>query len=215
MNDTTGKANLDPAALERDISGRQDSELVALILQGDAEAFTRLVRKYEVKVRGYCIGALLDRSLAEDAAQEIFLKVFENLLSFRSEAKFSTWLFRITVNHCRDLLRYAKRHPADSLEAMSEVAREQLSLRESQPGYDEILAQRQTIHSLLARLSPQYREVILLRDADDLSYEQIAEALECSLDAVKARLRRARIELFEQSRHFLEESGVEIREGAK
>ena len=147
--------------------------------------------------------------LAEDAAQETFFKAYQALPAFRGQSAFSTWLYRIASNHCLDLLRKRQREQTESWEALVEESGEQIQeLRTTPHDPKTALANTELVQRALAQLSPDYRLILTLREIEGLSYEELAEALHCSLDAIKARLRRARQELLERVRHFLSAGSV-------
>lgn len=184
----------------------EDQNVVERIRAGDREAYALLVRKHQARIRGYCLWTMGNAAEADDAAQEIFIKAYRGLGSFRGTAGFSTWLHRIAVNHCRDLLRKRVRERTESWDALREEkgeAAEALIVRQ------EPVLRRRQLQEALDRLPEQYRTVLILREAEGMSYEEIAEFLGCSLDAVKARLRRARSELMEKARHFFEPADVQ------
>jgi RNA polymerase sigma-70 factor (ECF subfamily) len=180
----------------------EDLECIAAVRAGSREAFAMLVSKYQTRVRTFCYNVLLDRTSAEDAAQEVFLKVFYRLDGFRGDAQFSTWLYRIAVNHCRDILRKGKRNRAASWDQMAPGKQDAVSLRSEQCSTEHTFESRDLVTKIFAHLSPEYREVLCLRDVQDLSYEQIARTLNCTLDTVKGRIKRARAELLSLSRRF-------------
>ena len=181
----------------------EDSELVQRCRAGSREAFGELVRRHSPAIIGFAASALSDPSQAEDAAQEIFLKAYRSLGEFRGDSAFLTWLRRIAANHCLDLLRSRGRRPAESLDALVE--------REGD-GFRRLLAQgslgprpedADLVRRALAALPDDHRVILVLREVQGLTYAELTEALECSLDAVKSRLRRARQGLEESLRHFL------------
>ena len=179
----------------------QDEELdvIERVRAGDKEAYALLVRKHQARIRSYCLWTLGNAAEADDAAQEVFIKAYRGLGGFRGRAGFSTWLHRIAVNHCRDLLRKRVRERTESWDALREEkgeAAEALVVRE------EPAVPRRQLQEALDRLPEQYRTILIMREAEGLSYEELAKFLNCSLDAVKARLRRARSELMEKGRHF-------------
>lgn len=177
-----------------------DSVIIAKVINGDNQAFAELVRKYQPKVQSTCSYILLDKTRGEDAAQEVFIKIFRSLKSFRYESSFSTFVYRLTVNHCRDLLRKMKRTRAESLDQLLEERSgvvDQVSVYEPRSEGDPQLLER-----LLSSLKPDYREIIVLREIRELSYQEIAEALHCSVDSVKAKLKRARQMLVNNARHL-------------
>ena len=167
------------------------------------------MRTHQARILRLCTALLGDSALAEDAAQEIFFKVYQALPAFRGQSAFSTWLYRIASNHCLDLLRKRQRERTESWEALVEESGEQLhELLTASQDPKAILADTELVQRALAQLSPEYRLILTLREVEGLSYKELAGTLHCSLDAVKARLRRSRQELLEHLRHFLSEGDV-------
>ena len=183
----------------------EDLDLVAAIRAGSTNAFGLLATKYQTRVRTYCYNVLLDRTASEDAAQEVFFKMHSRLDSFRGESLFSTWLYRVAVNHCRDLRRRNRRFLALSWDQLGAAKQDIVSHDTSRLTPEHSLEARDTVTKVFSQLSPDHREVLCLRDVHDLSYEQIAKALDCSLDAVKGKLKRARAELLTISRSIFAE----------
>ena len=183
--------------------------LVQRILSGDQAAYADLVRAHQARLLRLCASLLGDATLAEDAAQEVFFKAYQALPSFRGRSSVSTWLYRIASNHCLDLLRKRRRERTESWDAFIEASGEQLHelLADSRDPADTV-ADRELIQRALAHLPPDYRLILTLREIEGLSYDELAGTLQCSLDAVKARLRRARQELLERLRHFLSAGSV-------
>lgn len=194
-----------------------DLGLVEKASRGDRMAFADLVRKHEVKVRGTCRAILGDFALADDAAQEVFIKIHRSLADFRQDSLFSTWLYRVTINHCRDELRKAKRHKHQSLEQLIEEkgSSVELAAATQAPTSSGVMDAREQLSQVLESLSPEYREVIVLREIRELSYQEISQTLNCSLDAVKARLKRARQYLQENLRHIRSSTNVDEDRGTK
>lgn len=192
----------------------EDSRLISRTKAGDNSAFADLVRKYETKVRGYCLHMLLDYEESEDAAQEVFLKAYRSLRDFDGRSSFSTWLFRITVNHCHDVRRKLSRQRTEQL--TEDDGGEKRSAESAAFVEPEALNRAEyldLVRKVFSRLSEEYRQILLLREVEEMSYEEIAEVLACSLDAVKGRLKRARVQLKEEMRHFLGDSVVETLRG--
>ncbi len=184
--------------------GAEDAELIQAFLGGDRGAFERLAARHQNKVFGMCFRLLGSRSLAEEAAQEVLVKVYKNLHRFRGESRFSTWLYRVTLNHCRNVQAYrARRHEKrhDSLDADREDAEGNTRKRELADGgpdaEDELLKQErlEMLRVELAQLDPIWKEILVLRDVEGRSYEEIGEALELPPGTVKSRLHRARSQL--------------------
>jgi len=141
---------------------------------------------------------------SEDAAQDVFVKAYQALPKFHAESSFLTWICRIAYNHCMDVLRKKTRQKTDSWDAMLEEEQEKVYPLLSKTGEKGSSSERsEWIGSVLSSLRPEYREILVLREVEDLSYEEIASILRCTLNAVKARLRRARREMQEKARHFL------------
>lgn len=186
-----------------------DNEIILEVLTGNRNAYADIVRKYEQRIRGYCRTALFDQTLAEDAAQEIFIKVYQALGKFKGASSFSTWLYRIAVNHCTDLIRRKMRQRTESWEALVESKGDKIeALFVAPPTVQNFMEQSELITELLSHLPEKSRTLLILREMHGLSYQELARALECSLDAVKARLKRARQELEIKLRHLSKESVV-------
>jgi RNA polymerase sigma-70 factor (ECF subfamily) len=132
------------------------------------------------------------------------VKAYESLSRFRGQSSFATWLYRIAHNHCMDMLRQKTRRKTDSWDALLENHPEGSpalpSTSEKNPVSEE---DRELVSNVLSSLRREHREILMLREVGGFTYDEIASSLECSLDAVKARLRRARLEMMEKARHFL------------
>ena len=151
---------------------------------------------------------LADASLADDAAQEVFVKAYLALDQFQMKASFSIWLYRIATNHCLDLLRKRNRQKTESWEALLEKEGPKIEALFSVPPERFSQEQSELLYRLLSYLPETLRTVLVLREIQDLSYDEIAVTLKCSLDAVKSRLKRARKELVGKLRHLLKTSDV-------
>ncbi len=150
------------------------------------------MREYQDRVFRLCSSFFPDQSLAEDAAQDIFLKVHRVLAGFRGDSLFSTWLYRVAVNHCKDLLRKQNRHRAESWEALLEKNGDRIQRLLLTPDTAGASPERRDLlQAVLSHISPDHRLLLTLRESEGLSYKEMAEALHCSVDSVKARLRRA------------------------
>lgn len=173
-----------------------DALLVESTLAGQVNAYAELVRKYETKVRSYCKHMLNNHHTAEDAAQEVFIKAYKNLSSFRYESSFLTWLYRIASNHCIDIARKERFSRFLSLEFFNKTTDSKILAdfndTNSKSNIESDVASKYLLNSILNALSPEYRSLILLREAYGLSYEELAETLNCSVDSVKAKLQRTR-----------------------
>lgn len=172
-------------------------ELIAQSQQGNMEAFEQLVIKYERKVYTIAYKYMGNHEDASDLAQEAFIKAYQSIGSFRQEAGFGTWIGRITANKCLDELRRRKRQPHSSLDEELELEDHQvkLQLKDPNPSPLEETERKETaayLQNLINELKPEYKEVILLREFEGLSYEEIAQILNCSLGTIKSRISRAR-----------------------
>lgn len=172
------------------------------------------MRLYHQKVLGYCLSMLHNRSEAEEAAHDIFTKAYHNLGKFKRNSSFSTWLYRITTNHCLDILRKRNRRRTVSLEGLVEAEGDRIEALYATSGSAlSALESMDLANKILSTLPEDYRAILTLREAQGLEYQEIADTLECSVDAVKGRLSRARRMLQENLQHFLKNEGVLTKEG--
>lgn len=189
-----------PAEEEAEI--RPEDDLLRRTRDGDDDAFGEIVSLYERFVYNTACRILLTDggcvSDAEDAAQAAFLKAWRNLSSFRGDCSFTTWLFRITVNCARDIQRTAGRHKTVSISQTDGDGDEcEWDLPETAPELlpEENLEKRERIEGIrraVAQLPEDQRQVLILRDLQELPYSQISEMLGLELGTVKSRLNRAR-----------------------
>lgn len=187
-----------------------DLELVERARGGDDAAFAELVRRHHAAIRGLCLSMLDDASEADDAAQDAFLAAHKALARFRGQSAFGSWLYRIAANRCLDRLRRRGREKLSSWDALAEEGGEAFeALLGTEPEAALSLEQKDLVARALARLSPEHRLILTLREVQGLDYQELTEALDCSLDAVKARLRRARQNFEDLLRHFLKAGDVQ------
>lgn len=185
-----------------------DADLVARARGGEGAAFGELIRRHHARIAGLCSSLLGGPAQADDAAQEVFLKAYQSLDKFRGASAFSTWLYRIASNHCLDELRKESRRRSESLEALLESEGRNFERLLAEPDAQRRAEDEDLIERALRALPPDYRLILTLRESQGLSYEEIMEAMDCSMDSVKARLRRARESLEEAARHILPSEGV-------
>ena len=185
-----------------------DFQLVARARAGDHAAFAELVRRHHGPIIALCASMLSDAAAAEDAAQETFLKAHRSLDAFRGDCAFSTWLYRIASNHCLDLRRKTARAKAQSLDALLEDEGERIQALTATSGPERSAEAAEMVERIMSSLPDAYRLILTLRELNGLDYKEIAEAMECSLDSVKARLRRARGEFLKHLRHFADVQDV-------
>jgi RNA polymerase sigma-70 factor, ECF subfamily len=179
---------------------RDEAQMIASILGGNAHEFHNLIRPHERSVYIMALSLLQNEADAEDAAQEAFLKAFRNLAQFRGESKFGTWLVSITLNEARSRLRSKKNIKMESLDEAQE-GQGNVSpalLRDWREVPSEALERKEVrllLQQAISDLAPIYREVFLLRDVEGLSVSESVEALGISIASVKVRLHRARMML--------------------
>jgi len=178
------------------LTREQEAMIVRKVLQGDVNAFEKLVTEYERAV--YAIAQRMTGN-AEDAAdmtQETFIKAYNSLSSFRGDSKFSVWLYRIANNVCLDFLRSRSRKPTVSLSAEDDDGEEtQLDIADESQSPELLLESaltRDAVRRGLDSLPPDYKQILLLREIQGLSYEEIAAALGIESGTVKSRIFRAR-----------------------
>ncbi|MGH7965289.1 MAG: sigma-70 family RNA polymerase sigma factor [Candidatus Binatia bacterium] len=175
-----------------------DWELVRRFKEGDRQAFRELVERYQRKAVAIALGMLHDREDALEVAQEAFAKVFTNIQQFKEEASFYTWLYRILVNLAIDRQRQKSRQPLlernDPEEGESSSRIDAMPAEAGADPYEQIKDKElgEHIHAAIAELTPAHKAVILLREVEGLSYEEISEILQCSRGTVMSRLHYAR-----------------------
>ena len=186
----------------------QENELVLRAQKGDDSAFEQLVRKYDKPVYNYCLRMCGNRDDACDLSQESFIKVYRALALFKSESRFSTWLYRLVANTCIDFLRRKKRGKEVSLTVEENDGEEvQLNIADCAEEPQQTVERkelRRDIAKALEKLSYEHKQIILLREIDGLSYMEIAQVLEISEGTVKSRLARGR----KQMAGYLREYGT-------
>lgn len=169
-----------------------DRALIEASQNGDEFAFVTLYNRYKGPVYAFCAKMLLDRELAQDAMQETFLKVYEHREELARTTAFRSWLFTIARNHCLNLLKRLHREVALDEEALPDECR--VDAPEELMEKSEAVA---WVNTFLGQLKPDYREVLVLREYQNLSYEEIATVTRTTLSGVKARLFKARRKLAE------------------
>ena len=179
-----------------------DIQLVERTQQGDQQAFSRLFAKYQKKVFNLCFRFVDDYEEAKDLTQETFVRVYNGIKNFRREASFSTWLYCIASNTCKNKLRHWKTQPhLMSLDETIETEDDEITRQVEDKSEPTPLAEAETreiqdqVQIAIKSLSAEHREVIILRDIQGCSYEEISFSLGCNLGTVKSRLSRARLEL--------------------
>ncbi len=177
--------------------GTSDWELVQRTRAGDRDAFRALVERYQGKIAALALGMLRNREDALDIVQETFAKAYQNLDRFKGDAAFYTWVYRIAVNLCVDHQRREAKHPLTPMDVDDRNDGVPLlppaGPRSDQPfqrARDAEIARG--VRSAIRELTPEHRAVILLREVEGLSYEEISQVLDCPKGTVMSRLHYAR-----------------------
>lgn len=179
-----------------------DRELVLRFQQGDQTAFDALVLRHQGHVRATCMRFLGRRALAEETAQDVFVSVYRNLHRFRREAQFRTWLHRVVLNHCRNkhayrTRRHEKKHePLEGSAPTSERPGRQIASEAEHPDVRIDRSRRLALmRTAMNELNEMQRTLLILRDGEDRSYEEISQLLDLNIGTVKSRIFRARKQL--------------------
>ncbi len=185
------------------ISNRTGSELIAAVLAGEIQLYHELIRPYERSVYVMALSYMKNEADAEDVSQEAFIRAFRKLESFRAESKFSTWLISITINEARTRLRRQAlvrmepldQHPDEDKGISPALLRDWREIPSEAVERAEV---RNLIRLAVEQLPDIYRQVFLMRDVEELTINETAEALNISIPSVKVRLHRARMRLQKQ-----------------
>lgn len=176
--------------VERDRAA-SDEQLLERVAEGDQGAFTALMRRHEDRIFALALGMTGNRTDALDATQDTFISAFRQADKFRGESQFSTWLYRVGINACHDLLRKKSRQPRPSTDEMTD----------EEPagglGVAEGAALRIDLSRALAQLPDDYREAVTLHDLSGVPYEEIAQMTGVAIGTVKSRISRGRRRLAE------------------
>ena len=174
----------------------QEAQIVQQVLRGDVNAFEDLVTEYEKNVYSLTLRMTGNAEDAADMTQETFIKAYNSLSSFRGDSKFSVWLYRIATNVCLDFLRSRSRKPTVSLSMEDDDGEEvELDIADDSQSPERLLERgltRDAVRRGLKALSAEYRQILLLREIQGLSYEEIADVLSLEVGTVKSRIFRAR-----------------------
>lgn len=190
-----------------DLDDCRDEELIAAFLEGEHAAFEELVRRYQTQVFNLAYRILGDRTDALDVSQEVFILLFRKLGTFRSESRFSTWLYRVATNACRDYTRKKRYNLSLSSRTDEDMPDWEEMLPGDQENPDDLLISAELqdrVRKAIRQLPIKFREVIFLHDIEGYNYKEIAEMLGISLGTVKSRLNRARHRLAQELRGLAE-----------
>jgi len=190
---------------ERDL----DFQLIQRIQNGEQQAFTLLVRKYQNRVANILTRYVRSSGDIADVTQEVFIKVYKSLPSFRGDSAFYTWLYRITVNTAKNYLTSQSRRPPasdiDALEADSYDGSDALKEADSPESILRSEEIRHVIMNTIEQLPPELKAAITLRELEGMSYEEIAKIEDCPIGTVRSRIFRARDAIDKQLAPLLEE----------
>jgi RNA polymerase sigma-70 factor (ECF subfamily) len=204
-------SNISAVALELQMDGEVEQEpqvaeaepservLISRLRRQDPAAFELLVKQHQDRVYDFCLRMLSDREEAFDVTQEIFVSIHQHLEQFRHDAKISTWIFRISRNHCLNRLKYLKRRGRGRSDEYGETSELAINASVGAPQTpDESLEAaraRALVHRAISRLDEDQRSLVVLRDIEGLAYDEIVEITELAEGTVKSRLHRAREKL--------------------
>lgn len=179
-----------------------EKTLIQQLKKGDEQAFNEMVELYSKKLYYLCLKMLQNETDAEDTVQTIFLKAYTNIARFEEKSSISTWLYRIGVNVCTDLLRKRKKEVKASLYALNSDEEEfALEIPDEKENVEESVLQKErkeALYHAIHSLKPKQKQFIILREIENLSYEEIAEILRMNVGTVKSGINRARKALLEK-----------------
>lgn len=175
----------------------KENVLIEKSKKGDIHAFETLIEAYQKKVFNIAFGMLHNYEDANDAAQEVFIRVFKSIKNFKGESSFSTWLYRITANVCLDELRKRKNKNVVSIDEDITLEEGEISRQiiDDSPTPDIVAEKnelRKIIYNAISELSEEHKTVIVLRELHGFSYDEISEMIKCPQGTVKSRISRAR-----------------------
>jgi RNA polymerase sigma-70 factor (ECF subfamily) len=181
-----------------DLDRRTDEELMNLCVEGSEEALGELVKRYKPRIVSVIYRYINDPVRAEEIAQEVFVRVWVHREKYRRTARFSTWIFTIALNLTKNEIRYRVRHSkVMSIEGLKEIGSTVgFFLKDRSRGPEEKLEERElqeVVGNAIASLPPKYRDAVVLRDIEGLSYEEVGEILSVPGGTVRSRINRGRL----------------------
>jgi RNA polymerase sigma factor (sigma-70 family) len=185
--------------MSTDLKSPSDEELIKRLQADDFAAYDQLVARFKPRLFGFIMQMVKDHALSEDLLQETFIRLWRHRMSYREIARFSTWIYTIAANLVRSEMRKKARVRFVDLEPREAGDRAQ-ELPDKGPQVDDIVAGRMTMEAIRAAmdaLPDEFREVIYLREVEELSYDEIVEMLNIPAGTVKSRINRARARLRE------------------
>lgn len=211
---TAGGLATGASAVHNSVEQRQNDEalLVRRAQGGDQMAFREIVERFQAKVFSIIYGILRNRNDAEDIAQQVFAKVYFSLPNFDFRSSLLTWIYKITVNECYDYLRKKKVrklvYESDFSEEESQRIQNSEASTDAEPLVDERLAQRDLVMKLLEKVSEEDRNLILLKEVEGHSVEELAEMTGMNENTIKVKLFRARQKLVKAAGRLLKRGGT-------
>jgi RNA polymerase sigma-70 factor, ECF subfamily len=207
------------SGVRRGNAGEEERELVRLCQNGTAGAFEELIRRHQQRVFSVVRSVLRRREDVEDVAQQVFLKAYLSIRSFDMRAAFSTWLYKISVNECWDYLRKKRVRPlvyeSDLNEEQAYKLNSYISSEKAPADPSERAELREIADYLLSRLDSEDRQMLVLKEVEGLSVQEISEIFDINVNTVKVRLFRARGRLLETFKKRLKNSSHQPREERK
>src|SRR5438128_1988927 len=196
LNSTSSPADAEGRPLDAAEQHREDEDLVCSLRAGEEAAYEALLARFQQPVYNLAFRLLNEPGDASDVVQEVFLKVFRNVCHFRRQSSLKTWIYRITVNEAHNQRRWFFRHRSREVgfDDQPEQTRKRPVADSAKSPFDYVFDREKhmLIEAALARINPVFREVVVLRDIEGLSYEEISEVLQISLGTVKSRIMRGR-----------------------
>jgi RNA polymerase sigma-70 factor (ECF subfamily) len=202
VSNRTEKIQLQPSD-RISLQSASDETIITLFQGGEKEVYRLLVDRYQERVRNLLYSIFHEQDFIADLAQDVFIKAYQALPYFRFESSFYTWLYRIAVNKSRDELRRRKLRRFFSFQALDEGVAQELEFKMSTP--PENRDAHEIVSMGLKLLPEKFRTAIILKDIEGLSYEEIADVMQCELGTVKSRLSRGRTMLRKAVKPLLEE----------
>jgi len=184
-----------------------DEELFRLVFEGDTSAFDAIVRRYKNRLLNFVFRFVKERDLAEEIVQETFLRVFRERKNHERISNFSTWIFTISGNLAKSELRRRKRWRFFSLDQQDNDEGHEFEIPDETQLPDRMAHDRMIetdVQDAIHALSPKYREAVILRDIQGFAYEEIAEIIGCPVGTVKSRVNRARLQLQESLKNWMD-----------
>ena len=167
----------------------EDYKIIAEVLDGNKESFSYLVDKYLLRIKGLVYLVTNNGSIVDDLAQDIFIKAYESLDKFENRSSFYTWLYSIAINKCRDEIRKKKFRNFISLDKINDYEATYM------PDESKNIENKILLKQALQKLKRDFREILILKEINDFSYQEISVILNCEIGTVRSKLSRARADL--------------------